>query len=65
MFSNSSAAFTYALFPRYPEGIKIVVNDFRVKKCSDFMDTLRGETDIDDSRILVPVCCFQARFTKL
>jgi hypothetical protein len=65
MLAKSSAALTYALFPRHPDGVKIVVNDFLVKKCSDFIDILRGEAIIDDSRVLVPVCCFSGSFNKV
>ena len=65
MLAKSRAAFTYAL-SRNSDGIKTVVNDFRVKKYSEFVDILRAETVIGDSRILVSVCCFPlARFTKL
>ena len=65
MLPKSSAALTYALFPRHPDGVKIVVNDFLVKKCSDFIDILRGEAVVDNSRVLVPVCCFPGSFNKV
>jgi hypothetical protein len=65
MLAKFSPAFTYALFPRHPDGVKIVVNDFLVKKGSDFIDILCGEAVIDDSRILVPVCCFPGLLNKV
>jgi hypothetical protein len=65
MLSKPSAAFTYALFPRYAVGVKVVVNDFRVKKCSDFMDVLCGEAVIEDSHIFDSVCCFPHSLNKV
>ena len=65
MLAKSRAAFTYALFPHNHDGIKIIVNDFLVKKYGDFIDILRGEAVNDDSRILVPVCCFPGSFNKV
>jgi hypothetical protein len=65
MLPKASAALTYALFPRHHDGVKIIVNDFLVKKCGDFTDILRGEAVIDNSRVLVLVCCFLGSFNKV
>ena len=62
---NVRATFTYALFPHNSDAVKIVVNDFCVKKCCDIIDILRGEAAIDNSRVLVPVCCFPESLHKV
>jgi hypothetical protein len=58
MLAKSSAAFTHALFPRHRDGFEVIVNDFLVKKCTEFMDILYGEVVVDDSCVLVPLCYF-------
>ena len=68
MFENSSATFTYAIFTRQTDGIgsvEVAMKDYFVKKCSDFIDILRGEAIIDDSRILVPVSCFSGQLVGI
>jgi hypothetical protein len=65
MLAKSSAAFTHALFPPHRDGFKVVVNDFLVKKYSEFMDILYGEAVVDDSRVLVPVCNFPGSLKNL
>ena len=65
MLAKLCAAFTHAPFPCRPSGVKIVVNDSLVKKCSNFTDILSGEVVIDDSRVLVPVRCFPCSLGKV